>query len=68
MGIAETRERARLLIEDGCTLAETARSVGVDAKTIGRWFPTAPRMTPAEVAEWARFCKANQHVLGSGHA
>lgn len=64
----EQREQARRLIEDGCSLAETARTVGVDAKTVGRWFPDAPRMTTAEVAEWARFCKANQRVLGGANA
>jgi DNA-binding CsgD family transcriptional regulator len=58
-----THERARRLIEDGCSLEEVARTVGTTGKTIARWFPDARRMTPTERGEWARFCKLNRHVL-----
>lgn len=36
---AEVLERARLLLEDGASCAEAARSVGVDWKTLRRHFP-----------------------------
>lgn len=60
------KERALQLLADGCSLAEVGRTVGVDQSTVGRWFPDAPRMSSAEVVEWARFCKANKHVIGGG--
>lgn len=55
---AEVREHARRLIfEDECSIAEAARTVGVDKQTVGRWFPDAPRMTRKERSEWANLCK-----------
>lgn len=57
------RERAARLIEDGCSLEETGRTLGIWPATIARWFPDAPRMTHAERAEWAAYCKKHGKVL-----
>lgn len=35
------REQARRLIEDGCSITETARTIGVSWVTIRAWFPEA---------------------------
>ena len=45
---AEDREKARRLLEDGCSLAEAARSVGVAPKTVRQWFPDAPGWSALE--------------------
>lgn len=62
---AETREAGRRLIfEDECTIAEAARTIGVDKKTVGLWFPEAPRMDRQERAEWASYCRWSQSAVG----
>jgi transposase-like protein len=60
---ASVRQQAGMLLEDGCSLAEAARTLGVDAKTVARWFPDAHRMTQTERGEWAAYCKKNGKVL-----
>lgn len=35
----EAHDRARGLLDDGCSFKETARSLGVSRKTLRRWFP-----------------------------
>lgn len=44
----EHRELAARLIEDGCPIAEVARTVNAHHKTIRHWFPDAPAWTPQE--------------------
>ena len=44
----EDRELAARLIEDGCPIAEVARTVNAHHKTIRHWFPDAPAWTPQE--------------------
>lgn len=46
------REHARRLIDDGCSFAEAAETVGVTASTIRRWFPDARAWTPREAGLW----------------
>lgn len=41
------REVAAKVIEDGGSVAEAARTVGASSTTVYRWFPDAPRFTPA---------------------
>jgi transposase-like protein len=61
----EVRERARRLIfDDGYPIAEAARTVGVSRKTVGIWFPDAPRMDRKERSEWANLCKHQRVRLG----
>lgn len=43
-----TREQARRLVDDGCSFAEAARTVGVDPVTIRKWFPDAPAWSKRE--------------------
>ena len=49
------RETARRLIfEDGCSIAEAARTVDAARDTIERWFPDAPKCSPETVIELSR--------------
>jgi transposase-like protein len=44
----------RLLFEDGCSIAEAARTVGAAWRTVARWFPDAPRCDQDRVIELGR--------------
>lgn len=46
------REHARRLIDDGCSLTETAETVGVTPATIRRWFPDATGWSRRDVGLW----------------
>lgn len=50
-------ERARMLLDDGCSLAETARTVGVSTKTLRNWFPDVRAWSKREAAEYARLMR-----------
>ncbi|WP_153001340.1 helix-turn-helix domain-containing protein [Microbacterium testaceum] len=45
---ASDHDRVRELVEDGASISEAARTVGVDPSTAYRWFPDLPRWTPPE--------------------
>lgn len=44
----EDRDLARMLLDEGCHIAEVARTVGVEWPTIRRWFPDAAVMSRRE--------------------
>ena len=44
----EDRELAARLLEDGCPIAEVARTVNANHTTIRRWIPDAPAWTPQQ--------------------
>lgn len=46
------RQHAARLIEDGCSFAETAATIGVTPSTIRRWFPNATAWTRQETGLW----------------
>lgn len=61
----EVRDHARRLIfDDGYPIAEAARTLGVSRRTVGIWFPDAPRMNRKERSEWANLCKRQRVRLG----
>lgn len=45
---ASEHEQARRLLEDGCSITEVARTVGVTWVTIRKWFPDAPAWSKRE--------------------
>lgn len=47
------RRRAEELLDEGCSFYETARTIGVAARTIYRWFPDREPWTHAQVVEHA---------------
>lgn len=49
------RAIARHLLDDGASIAEVARTIGVSWPTIRQWFPDARVMTMRESTDWARF-------------
>lgn len=46
------RRRAEELLNEGASFSEAARTVGVSAKTIYRWFPERHAWTREQVAEY----------------
>ncbi|MGB3708940.1 helix-turn-helix domain-containing protein [Gordonia sp. (in: high G+C Gram-positive bacteria)] len=54
----EQHATARRLIEDGCSLAEVARTIGCSSSVLGRWYPEAA---------WSRSeCSMYRLMLRSG--
>lgn len=51
---AVLRDRARALIEDGCSRSEVARTLGVTRTTVTRWFPEYPGWSQSEGGKFAR--------------
>ena len=47
------REQARRILADGASRAEAARTIGVTARTIHRWFPDVPGWTKKQAGEYA---------------
>ena len=42
------RERARQLLDEGCSRAEVGRTLGVAGRTVHRWFPDEPGWSKAQ--------------------
>jgi transposase-like protein len=52
------------LLQDGASMEEAARSVGISSHTVRRWFPDARPWTRAQVGEYAAMCRtASIHHL-----
>ena len=56
------RDFAWRLLEDGCSIAETARTVGVKATTILRWFPDAPRYTHQQAGQLSVLARMEKQI------
>jgi len=56
------RDHVRQLLDDGCSIAEAARTVGVHPHTVTRWFPDAPRWTPRERGQMAALMRRMKAV------
>lgn len=50
---ASIRAAAERLLDDGCSFAEVARTVGVDRTTLHRWFPGRQAWTPIQAGQFA---------------
>ena len=57
------REEAGRLLADGVPISEVARTVGVGWRTVAKWFPDAPRMSPVEVGQLATVARRYREVL-----
>jgi len=58
-------DRAAALLEDGCSITETARTIGVSAHTITAWFPNAPRLSKRETGYMSVLARLEREVLGA---
>lgn len=57
------RDLAWRLIEDGCPVAEAARTVGVAPRTVRGWFPHAPSLTPSQAGHIAVLNRYARNVI-----
>ena len=58
----EQLQRAQSLIEDGCSIAEVARTVGCSHFAISRRFPDAA-WSRAQCAEWMALMRATRRMV-----
>ena len=47
------RERARQMIQDGCSFQEAAETIGVRGETVRGWFPDIPAWTKSQAGAYA---------------
>lgn len=59
----EDREVARRLLDDGCSISETAKTVGVSRPTIRRWFPDATPWTKQQASQHAAFTRRMNRTI-----
>ena len=57
----DVTERARAMVDDGCSFAEIARTLAIGEATLRRHFP-GRSWTTDQVADWNRMLRAHNHA------
>ena len=58
----ELLQQARALIDDGCSIAEAARTIGVSPMTLGTRLPDAPRYTHQQAGQLSVLARMEKQI------
>lgn len=58
----DVRDRARRMIETGCSFTDVADTIGVTAQTVRRWFPDLPAWSKSQAGSYGQLMRRFERI------